>query len=159
MDGREKEHRQGDIEPIRGRRPFPLTIILWVTLLWILLGWLRFAAAIRSRDLILSLVSPGLDLYLIAAGLIWGLAGLPEVWGLVTRAPWTPMLIKITAVLYPGLYWFERLFLWQDGDDGSNWLFMLLLTILWLVLTFGALKMKRVQQFFNKDITIRKRIR
>ncbi len=149
MSSREKTPWQDDLQPIKRRMPFPLTVILWVILLWIVLGWLRVAAAIKSRDLILSLVSPGLDLYLIAAGLVWGLAGLPVVWGLVMRAPWTPMVIRISAVLYPGLYWFERLFLWQDGNEGSNWLFMLLLIILWLTLTFGALGLKRVQQFFK----------
>jgi hypothetical protein len=114
------------------------------------LGWLRFFAAVNGRELILDLVMPGLNLYLIAAGLIWGLAGLPAVWGLVTRASWTAMIIRITALIYPGIYWFERLFLWQDRDANRNWPFMLLLTILWLGLTFGALALDRVQMYFKK---------
>jgi hypothetical protein len=68
----------------------------------------------------------------------------------LTRASWTLLLIRITAILYPGFYWFERLFLWQDVDAGRNWPFMLLLTILWLVLTFGGLQLTRVQQYFKK---------
>lgn len=148
MDG---DTRRDETQIIKKRRPFPLTLILWVYLLWIILGWLRFFAALRGRDLILDLVSPGLNLYLIAAGLIWGLVGLPAVWGLVTRASWTAMIIRITALLYPGIYWFERLFLWQDRDADRNWPFMLLLTILWLGLTFGALAFDRVQKYFKNE--------
>ena len=144
-DGKPRDKTQ----PIKRRRPMPLTIMLWVYLLWILLGWLRFESALSGRDLIQNLLSPGLNLYLIAAGLTWGLVGLPVVWGLVTRSHWTPMLIRITAILYPGIYWFERLFLWQDTAAGRNWPFMLLLTLLWLILTFGTLQLTRVQNFFK----------
>jgi len=48
------------------------------------------------------------------------------------------------------VYWFERLFLWQDPEAVRNWPFMLLLTILWLSLVFIALSLKRVQDFFSE---------
>lgn len=147
----EKRPQQDKTQPIKERRPFPLKIILWVYLLWIILGWLRFSAALQGQGLILSLVSPSMHRYLIGAGLIWGVAGLPVVWGLITRARWTPRLICITALIYPGVYWFERLFLWQDPNAKRNWPFMLLLTILWLSLVFGVLRLKRVQQYFEKE--------
>lgn len=142
--------QRDETQPIKGRRPLSLTIMQWVYLLWIILGWLRFAAALQGKELILGLVSPGVQRYLIAAGLTWGLAGLPVLWGLMTRAGWTPKLIHITAILYPGVYWFERLFLWQDPEAVRNWPFMLLLTILWLSLVFIALSLKRVQDFFSE---------
>lgn len=143
--------RRDETQPINARRPLSLTVILWVYLLWIILGWLRFFAALQGQALILSLVSPSMHRYLIGAGIMWGLAGLPVVWGLINRAHWTPTLIRITALLYPGVYWFERLFLWQDPNAKQNWPFMLLLTILWLSLVFGMLRLKRVQQYFEKD--------
>ncbi|MDY6846828.1 MAG: hypothetical protein SVP52_06800 [Chloroflexota bacterium] len=141
--------QRDETQPIKGRRPLSLTIMLLVYLLWIILGWLRFAAALQEQELILGLVSPGVQYYLIAAGLTWGLSGLPVLWGLITRAGWTPKLIQITAILYPGMYWFERLFLWQDPEAARNWPFMLLLTILWLSLVFIALSLQRVQDFFS----------
>jgi hypothetical protein len=147
----EKRPQRDETQTNKERRPFPLKIILWVYLLWIMLGWLRFAAALQGQDLIPGLVSPSIHRYLIGAGLIWGMAGLPAVWGLITRARWTPTLIRITALIYPGVYWFERLFLWQDPNAKQNWLFMLLLTILWFSLVFGMLRLKRVQQYFEKD--------
>jgi hypothetical protein len=147
----EKRPQRDETQPIKARRPLLLTVILWVYLLWIILGWLRFSAALQGQALILSLVSPGMHLYLIGAGIMWGMAGLPVVWGLINRARWTPTLIRITALLYPGVYWFERLFLWQDPNAKRNWPFMLLLTILWLSLVFGVLRLKRVHQYFKKD--------
>ncbi len=151
MSGKAEETRRDQTQPLKRRRPFPLTVIMGVYLLWILLGWLRFAAALRGRDLILDLVPTSLEVYLIAAGLLWGLAGLPVIWGMLTRASWSPALIRITSLLYPGIYWFERLFLWQDADASRNWPFMLMLTILWLLLTFGALQLRRVQMYFKKQ--------
>ena len=150
MNSDRQKTRRDETQPIKRRRPFALTVILWVYLLWILLGWLRFAAALQGGGFMRDLLSPGLNLYLITAGLIWGMAGLPVVWGLITRTYWTPALIRITAILYPGLYWFERLFLWQDPEASRNWPFMLLLTVLWLGLTFGALQLKGVQNYFKK---------
>jgi hypothetical protein len=148
--------RQGDrTRPIKGRRPFLLKIILWVYLLWSLLGWLRFAGAWRNQDLILGLVSPGLHLYLVIFGLVSGLVSLPVIWGLITRASWTPLLIHITAALYPALYWFERLFLWENRDAERNWLFMLVLTLLWVGTAYGTLRLQRVQQFFKENRTER----
>lgn len=146
-----KRPQRDETQPIKERRPFPLKIILWLYLLWIILGWLRFSAALQGQDLILSLVSPTMHRYLIGAGLIWGMAGLPVVWGLITRARWTPSLIQITGLIYPWVYWFERLFLWQDPNAKRNWPFMLLLTILWLSLAFGMLRLKRVKQYFTTD--------
>ena len=143
--------QRDETQTIKERRPLSLRIILWVYLLWIILGWLRFEAALQGQALILSLVSPAMHRYLIGAGVIWGLAGLPVVWGLITRARWTPSLIQITGLIYPGVYWFERLFLWQDPNAKRNWPFMLLLTILWLSLVFGALRVNRVQQYFKED--------
>jgi len=151
MSRKDEITRRDKTQPLKGRRPFPLTVIMGVYLLWILLGWLRFTAALRGKDLIMDLVQQSLELYLIAAGLLWGLAGLPVICGMLTRADWTPVLIRITALIYPGIYWFERLFLWQDTDASRNWPFMLLLTILWLLLTFGALQLTRVQKYFEKQ--------
>ena len=151
MSKKDQTTRRDETQPLKRRRPFPLTVIMGVYLLWILLGWLRFASALRGRDLILELVPQNLEIYLVAAGLTWGLAGLPVIWGLLTRANWTPLLIRITALLYPGIYWFERLFLWQDADASRNWPFMLVLTIFWLLLTYGALQLNRVQNYFKKE--------
>lgn len=138
-------------QPRRPKRPLPLKLILWVFVLWSLLGWLRFARALGERDLIVSLVGPTLYGYLLLAGLTWGLTGLPVLWGLLSRAYWTPIVMQVAAVLYPMLYWLERLLLWQDPNAHRNWPLMLLLTIVWGGLMLWGLRSARETGFFTKE--------
>jgi len=136
--------------PIRSRRPFLLTLLFWILVFWDVLGWLRFAGALTERGLILERMTTGLHRYILLAGLISGLAALPALWGLMRGAPWTPRVIWVTAVFYPALYWFERLFLWADTNAQRNWPFMLLLTMIWLGLVVWALRSKKSQRFFER---------
>jgi hypothetical protein len=105
--------------------------MFWIFVLWSLLGWLRFIQALQGRELIINRVGPALFGYLMLAGLVWGLLGLPVLWGLLTRASWTPLVLKIAAAFYPALYWLERVLLWQDPNAQRNWPVMLLLTFVW----------------------------
>lgn len=136
--------------PIRPRRPFPLTIVFWVLVLWTVLGWLRFSRAIMDRDLIQTYLGSGMFWYLTGAGLVWGLAGVPALWGLTFRAAWAPIVIAVDAVLFPAIYWIERLLLWQDQSGQGNWPFMLALTLVWLGVVFWGLRSKQSEQFFSK---------
>ena len=137
------------VKYLRPRRPFPLKLIFWVFALWTLLGWLRFGRAVGEADLILGLLGLRLYSYLLLAGLTWGLLGLPVLWGLLRRARWTPLLIQAAAVVYPTLYWVERLLLWRDPYAQRNWLFMLLLTGVWFGLVAWGLRAAHIRDFFT----------
>jgi hypothetical protein len=137
------------VKYLRPRRPFPLKVIFWVFALWTLLGWLRFGRAVGEAELILDLVGLRLFSYLLLAGLIWGLLGLPVLWGLVRRARWTPLLMQAAAVIYPVLYWVERLLLWRDPYAQRNWPFMLLLTGVWFGLMAWGLRAAHTRSFFT----------
>lgn len=145
------DNGQKPVKFLRPRRPFPLKLIFWVFALWTLLGWLRFAQVLGETDLILALLGPGLYGYLLLAGLTWGLLGLPVLWGLLRRARWTPLLIKVAAVVYPALYWVERLLLWRDPYAHRNWPFMLLLTGVWFGLVFWGLRSAHKRAFFTNN--------
>lgn len=128
-----------------------MRVLLWVFALWALLGWLRFTRALTDRLLILETLSSGYYYCFIFAGLFSGLGALPVLWGLLRAKPWTIKLIWAIGVLYPGLYWFERLNLWADPDAGGNWPFMLLLTCLWFGLLIWASWSKRSRRYFEGD--------
>ena len=132
------------------RRPFLLTIATLIFILWMTLGWLRFSEALAQRALIGEFSSPGTFWFLIIAGLVWGLAGLPVLLGLVTRAGWTIKCILIAGLLYPAIYWVERLFVWKDPGAQANWSFMLLLTLIWLGLLTWVSLSNHVKQFLRK---------
>lgn len=146
----QNDNHRDPTQPIYPKRPILLTILLWVFIFWGAMGWLRFAMALMQRSLILEVLAPGLFSYMLTAGIINGLAALPVIWGFVRRTTWTPTVIKIMAVFYPGLYWLERVFLWNDPNAQHNWPFMLLLTVLWFGLVIWALRSKRSQRFFKQ---------
>lgn len=141
--------RRDPTEPITPRRPILLTLLLWVFILWTLLGWLRFYNALTRRMMIFEFLSGWIFWYLLAAGLIWGLVGIPVVWGLILGAGWTKKLIPIAAMIYPLVYWTERLLIWQPPEAQSNWPFILLLTGIWLGLLVWAMRSVAVRRFFD----------
>ncbi len=134
----------------RERRPVELTFVFLIFLLWMMLGWLRFSGALTQRALIGTFFPSGTFWYLVVAGLIWGLIGLPVLWGLLFRSAWTIKLLWFAGLLYPALYWFERIFLWKDPGAQKNWPFMLVLTFSWVGLLIWVSRSKRVRQFFMK---------
>lgn len=145
-------NRSDPTESIWPRRPILLTLVLWVFVLWTVLGWLRFYNALTSRSLILELLPSWIFWYLVLAGLIWGLVGLPVIWGLVFRAGWARNLIPIAAVIYPLLYWAERLILWESLTGRSNWPFMLLLTMLWVGVIAWVWRSDKTRRFFEHSM-------
>lgn len=146
------ENRNAFRKITRLRRPILLSLIFWVFVLWTLLGWVRFTRALAAKELITSLLPPGLYWTIVLIGLFWGLVGLAVLWGLTRGTSWTPKLLWIAAIIYPALYWIERLFLWKDANAQRNWPFMLLLTGLWIGLVLWAIKSKPVKQYFKKAI-------
>lgn len=142
------EHPKNRVLP--PRRPFLVSLLFWILVLWVILGWLRFARAIIDRELIVSLLSPGTYRYLLLAGLSWGLVGLPMLWGILRRAPWTLNLLWGIAFFYPTVYWVERWLLWADPSARQNWPFMLLLTAIWFGLVGWVSFSKKIKKFFKK---------
>ena len=134
---------------IHPKRPFSVRLLGYAFAFWSLLGWLRFIRAVMERELVLEILSKGIFVYLVATGLFWGVAALPVIWGLVRRWCWTKLLTWVAAVLFPAIYWFERLVLWRDQDAQGNWLFMLLLTLFWFGLAVWALKSKPGREYFS----------
>ncbi|MBG0788828.1 MAG: hypothetical protein H0S79_27370 [Anaerolineaceae bacterium] len=133
---------------VHQRRPFPIRLIFWMLILWTILGWLRFSQAWQSRALVEAYTSTGVWVYMVSAGLVWGLIGLPALWGLMRRTSWARLVIAIDAALYPALYWMERLFLWQDENSQGNWAFMLALTLLWLGMASWGMLGKKGRAYF-----------
>lgn len=128
-------------------RPFLLRLVSWTFIFIILMAWLRFFGAIANSSFITSLgMKPELPIYLMLCGFIWGLIGLPAVWGLWRRRPWAPKAVWATAIFYALSYWLERIFLWENNQ---NWLFMLSVTIIWLLIIVWALKLTSSQRFLN----------
>jgi hypothetical protein len=144
-----KENQQESTPALKPHRPFVLTVVFWIFSLWILLGWLRFIRTVSERALILEWLPAGYYATLAGAGLVWGLLGLPVLWGIVRRTDWAPITIWIAGGIYPLTYWLERLCFWSPSASQENWLFMLLLTLFWLGLIFWAQRAVHNIQYFS----------
>jgi hypothetical protein len=123
-------------------------MILWVLGLWVVLGWLRFIGVLASQALILEFLPAWAFWYLLFAGMIWGLVGIPVIIGLILRAGWMKKLLPIVGLIYPLFYWLERLLLWQSPVARSNWPFMLLLTVIWLGWVVWVSHSEKVRRYF-----------
>ena len=144
----EQTKQKSDLNVNHPKRPFPVKLLAYAFGFWSLLGWLRLIRAVMERGLVLEVLSSGIYIYLVTAGLIWGAAALPVIWGLMRRCSWAKPLTWIIAVLFPAVYWFERQVLWQDQAALGNWPFMLLATLLWFGLVFWALETKAGRNYF-----------
>ena len=112
---------------------------LWIRLLALIfvllsgLGWIRFEQTLAHWGLLLEFGARPGPLYIAAGGILWGLAGLPPAFGLMTRRGWGPPLARWVAPVYPLSYWADR-FLFSSAQGGmQNWVFALVITALWLV--------------------------
>ena len=85
--------------------------------------------------------------YLIIAGLLYGLINLFAVGFILSRHRLRVMIAWIVALLGIGLYWIERLFLWSKDQAGINPAFMILLQLVFLLVlfTFHLFERKRQQ--------------
>jgi hypothetical protein len=90
-------------------RPFGVTLLLWMVLMLLIWGGVRFFAALRTWNVLLEYESSLSPLYLAATGAGWGLAGGVLLWGVLVRRAWTHR--ALTIILFVGLiqYWLERM--------------------------------------------------
>jgi hypothetical protein len=88
--------------------------------------------------------------YLIAGGVLWGLAGLTSaisLWFGMSIAPWVS---RVTASVCFVWYWLDRLFLTRTPLADTNLLFAGVATLLLLAFAFTAPALPRLKRFIGK---------
>jgi hypothetical protein len=110
----------------------------------------RFFLAIRQWQFISAGPAEISPLYLALTGLIWGLAGLPLVWGLWRGRRWARKTLIGFGSVYAFYYWVERLLLVREPEAYGNRPFMLGLTIVLLLFTIWTLTRPRARAFFGE---------
>ncbi len=132
-------------------RPFSVTLLMVLVLTLATLHWLRVVEVIRLWAF---LSAPPTEfstpqrVYFLLSGAIWGLAGLPMIWGLWRGDSWTPRIVRIATPLYAAYYWLDRLYLAVPDMWQSGWPFSLGLTALLLGFTFWVLSRPLARDFF-----------
>ena len=92
------------------KRPFGVTLLLWLVLTLIVWGAVRFSAALRWRAVLTEFGSSLSVNYLSITGAGWGVVGCVLLWGMFTGKLWTRVAILTSVLVWLIQYWLERIF-------------------------------------------------
>lgn len=132
------------------KRPFNVTIILVVVLIFSLLNALRLAAAILGWHTLTGLPLKVPVLYLTLTGAFWTITGFSLAVGLYMRRRWSAWMAWGAAILYPLYYWIDRLFVADRSAIVSRTAFLIANTLLLSAFTFWALSRAKTKSYLVK---------
>jgi hypothetical protein len=114
------------------RRPFGVTLFLWVVLSLSVWGLLRLFGAFSWWDVLSQFGARLSPLYLAITGAGWALFGAALLWGIFSRKSWAHPVMRTAIILWLVEYWIERIFF---EAPRANLLFMIVLSVFTLALT------------------------
>lgn len=129
------------------RRPFSVTILLWLVLSLTVWGLLRLVSAILWWDTLRVYASPPGPLYITVSGGAWLIIGIGLLWGMWRAKAWIRQALLGAGIGFTAWYWSDRLLLqaWR-----VNWVFMLYATVLLLVLVIICIVHPRTKEYFTE---------
>lgn len=130
------------------RRPFGVTLLLWMVLCLSAWGAVRLLAALRWWDVLNEFEARLSPWYLSITGVGWIVAGAVLLWGLFSGKLWTVRAVPALVFLWIVQYWIERLFF---ESPRANTFFALFVTILLFTLAFISASNRRTREFFIKS--------
>jgi hypothetical protein len=130
------------------KRPFGVTLLLWLVLSLSAWGVVRLFAALRWWDVLNEFGASLSPLYLSITGTGWAVAGIVLLWGLFSGKLWTRLAIPISVFLWLIGYWIERMFFeWPR----ANLPFALMASILLVLLTLVSAFNRKTKKFLMRS--------
>jgi len=137
-----------DDESMPEKRPFGVTLLLWLVLSLSAWGGVRLFAAFRWWN-VLNEFGAGLSpLYLSIMGAGWIMVGAVLLWSLFSAKSWARLAIPISVFLWVMEYWVERMFF---ESPRANFSFALIASILLFIVTFISAFNQRTKRFFIRS--------
>jgi hypothetical protein len=135
-------------ESVPQKRPFGVTLFLWMVLS--LSGWglLRFFAALRWWDVLTRYQSHLSPLYLAITGASWTVVGAVLLWSIWVGKSWARPAIPIAVCLWLTLYWIERLFF---EAPRANLPFMIAVNVFILTVTLICTFNRKTKLFLTRS--------
>jgi hypothetical protein len=130
------------------KRPFGVTLLLWLVLSLSAWGAVRLLAALRWWDVLNEFEARLSPPYLSITGAGWLVAGIALLWGIFSAKSWTRLAILISVALWVTQYWIERIFFEAPRPNG---LFVLTITVLLFIVTLISAFNRRTKEFFIKS--------
>lgn len=137
------------MKPSRPRRPFGVTLLALVVLIFSALNLLRLLQAIQKWDLLASLlpISPA---YLVLSGLLWTVVGLPLAWGIFRGWRLAYYLSPVILIGYSLYLWADRLLLSGYAERQENWPIVAALNIFVLAWSLWVLTRPKAKVYFGE---------
>ena len=92
------------------KRPFGVTLLLWMVLSLLTWGAVRLFAALHAWDVLVEFGSSLSPLYLSITGAGWAVAGCVLLWSMFVGRKWTRWAILTSISVWLIEYWIERVF-------------------------------------------------
>jgi hypothetical protein len=130
------------------KRPFGVTLLLWLVLSLSAWGVVRLLATLRWWDVLNEFEARLSPLYLFLTGAGWLVVGVILLWALFSAKLWTRVAILIALMLWMVEYWVERIFF---EAPRANLFFALIVSVLLFVLTSISAFNRRTKDFFIRS--------
>ena len=130
------------------RRPFGVTLLLWLVLSLSAWGAVRLIAALRFWNMLNEFEARLSPIYLSITGAGWMVAGALLLWGLFRGTRWTYWAIPASVALWIVQYWTERIFF---QSPRANISFALLFTVLLFILTLISVFNRKTKEFLIRS--------
>ena len=130
------------------KRPFGVTLLIWMVLSLLAWGTIRFFAALHAWDILIEFGSSLSPLYLSITGAGWGVVGCVLLWSMVTGKRWTHRAILTSVFIWLLEYWLERVFY---QSPGANLPFAMAGSLLILGIAIFITLHKSTQNFFTRS--------
>ena len=131
--------------PMLRKRPFGVTLLLWLVLSLTAWGAVRLIAALRFWNMLNEFEARLSSWYLSLTGAGWVAVGAVLLWGIFSGKLWTARAILVSIALWIVQYWIERLFFQASRANIS---FALIATILLFIVTLISAFSRKTQEFF-----------
>ncbi|HSM71799.1 MAG TPA: hypothetical protein VK851_09660 [Anaerolineales bacterium] len=130
------------------KRPFGVTLLLWMVLILSAWGVTRFFAALQAWDVLYEFDASLSPLYLSITGAGWGAAGGFLLYGLWRGRSWARPAIVAAALIWLIEYWLERT-LFQSPR--ANLPFAIACSIFSMVVVLTLATLPGTRSFFRKS--------
>ncbi len=127
------------------KRPFGVTLLLWLVLTLSAWGAVRLFAALRWHAVLTEFGARLSPVYLSITGAGWTVVGVVLLWGLFRGKLWTRWAIPASIFLWLIGYWMERLFFESSRE---NLFFALIASSLLLAVTLVSALNRKTRKFF-----------
>ena len=130
------------------KRPFGVTLFLWMVLCLSAWGVLRVLGTLRWWDVLTQYGARLSPVYLLITGVAWAVAGVVLLWAIWAGKRWVYLALPIAIFLWLAEYWLERIFF---QDPRANLPFMIFFSIVLSAVTLLITFNRKTRDFLIKS--------